>query len=128
LQIALNEQFMVLSLGPADAAKSATRKEGSPEANVVLQTIREYLGAHKTFGENLIFILNRCGLPPPAAFRGADLAGRRLIGGPLRLIVDPQDPLPPLHHTVHARVLLHERPLRSRRRLSARVDRLAGGK
>lgn len=39
------------------------------EPNVVLRTIREFMGAHKTFGENLIFILNRCGKCLPVFFR-----------------------------------------------------------
>jgi len=29
--------------------------------NIILRTMKAFLGSHKTFGENLIFILNRCG-------------------------------------------------------------------
>lgn len=137
-QIALNEQFMVASLPKPSASSHSTASkvtrthqkkassgsgdiEEREEANVVLRTIRDYMGSHKTFGENLIFILNRCSQScfewrsARIAAQYADLAGlflralhRRNRRRSLRVPSHPQDPVPALHLSRHQRVLLHE--------------------
>ena len=62
-QIALNEQYMVASLGgtgsPALSAPTHKRSASQADSNVVIRTLRQHPGAMKTFGENLIFQLNR---------------------------------------------------------------------
>lgn len=58
LQVALNEQFMVATL-PAGGKES---KHTSPEeSNRVLRVLMLRLNSSKTFGENMIFMLNRAG-------------------------------------------------------------------
>lgn len=67
LQIALNEQFMVAGLpgpgeAPCDSTGRRTKRASVPAPqfeNVVLRVMKERLDESKTFGENLIFILNR---------------------------------------------------------------------
>lgn len=62
LIVALNEQFMVSGLNMASSSTTATSKSksaGHTHANVVLTVLRTRLNASKTFGENLIFMLNR---------------------------------------------------------------------
>ena len=67
-QIALNEQFMVADLDqPKETATSPNgtkvpkKQQSLPteSTNFVLRILREKLGESKTFGENIIFILNR---------------------------------------------------------------------
>ncbi|KAH9823971.1 hypothetical protein DFH28DRAFT_1117746 [Melampsora americana] len=90
LIIALNEQFMVLSIhkssdpsptsregkpdsGPAHSSMTAGsrhrhgRKSGThdPDTNIVIRTMKQRLDESKTFGENLIFILNRASHATP---------------------------------------------------------------
>ncbi|KDN38093.1 hypothetical protein K437DRAFT_259532 [Tilletiaria anomala UBC 951] len=63
LLIALNEQYMVSSLSDNPSSKSfsgTTSSNGHPRpVNLVLNVLKVRLNASKTFGENLIFILNR---------------------------------------------------------------------
>ena len=76
VQVALNEQFMVASLKPEtprpDAKSAREIKDGqTPDSqNRVLRILMSRLGSSMTFGENLIFMLNRAGqcftiLPSP---------------------------------------------------------------
>ena len=59
LEIALNEQFMVAGLGDEET-KGQTRD--SPEhTNRVIRVLMRRLRSTKTFGENMIFMLNRAG-------------------------------------------------------------------
>ena len=58
-QVALNEQFMVVS-----ANNEVTLENGKPEnhaaaSNRVLRVLMRRLNSSKTFGENMIFMLNR---------------------------------------------------------------------
>ncbi|KLO18938.1 hypothetical protein SCHPADRAFT_844224 [Schizopora paradoxa] len=67
LIVALNEQFMVASLhhGPAPANKSLLQPRKSAEqSNRVLSVLMRRLHSSKTFGENMIFMLNRAGNTP----------------------------------------------------------------
>ncbi|KAF8452541.1 hypothetical protein L210DRAFT_3518904 [Boletus edulis BED1] len=58
LIVALNEQFMVAGLN--DAASPQTGQEKASEVrNRVLDVLISRLGSSKTFGENMIFMLNR---------------------------------------------------------------------
>ncbi|KZT26183.1 hypothetical protein NEOLEDRAFT_1132760 [Neolentinus lepideus HHB14362 ss-1] len=62
LIVALNEQFMVASLSPPDKAQAFHHDGPKPETqNRVLQLVMRRLGSCMTFGENLIFMLNRAG-------------------------------------------------------------------
>ncbi|KAF7972718.1 hypothetical protein HWV62_17174 [Athelia sp. TMB] len=56
LIVALNEQFMVASLGNNTVSSDHSTPEGN---NRVLHVLMRRLGASKTFGENMIFMLNR---------------------------------------------------------------------
>lgn len=58
LIVALNEQFMVSGIS-ATAATSGAKKSAASAANTVMTVLRTRLNASKTFGENLIFMLNR---------------------------------------------------------------------
>lgn len=62
-QIALNEQFMVVGLDSAsNGSKTQERASASSSGgsdNLVLKILKSKYGESKTFGENLIFILNR---------------------------------------------------------------------
>ncbi|CAK5277961.1 unnamed protein product [Mycena citricolor] len=60
LIVALNEQFMVASL-PSESEKHHSDKHpsSSEPANRVLRILMRRLGSSKTFGENMIFMLNR---------------------------------------------------------------------
>lgn len=56
--MALNEQFMVAVLTPQSGLDSTP--EHQPETkNRVLRVLMTRLGSSKTFGENMIFMLNR---------------------------------------------------------------------
>lgn len=59
LQVALNEQFMVASLGNNTVSASQSTPEGN---NRVLHVLMRRLWASKTFGENMIFMLNRASM------------------------------------------------------------------
>jgi hypothetical protein len=118
---------MVSSLGTKDPGKLPQKGDGA-EDNIVLQTIREFLGSHKTFGENLIFILNRCGSFHSAlrVLTNIDGWNRRLSRGSLRFVADFEDSLPPLHHALYARILLHERSMRLGGCLPSGAQRFTG--
>lgn len=69
-QVSLNEQFMVASVESLNLPQSAPAVPGAkaqlPESqNRVLDVLMRRLGASKTFGENMIFMLNRAGKPSP---------------------------------------------------------------
>ncbi|KAH8833744.1 hypothetical protein DL96DRAFT_1578218 [Flagelloscypha sp. PMI_526] len=63
LIVALNEQFMVATL---DGSKSPQSHSDSisDSKNRVLRVLMQRLGSSKTFGENMIFMLNRAGRTP----------------------------------------------------------------
>lgn len=58
LQIALNEQFMVAGL---DDEGHSSKKDAPEHKNRVIRVLMRRLGSSKTFGENMIFMLNRAG-------------------------------------------------------------------
>lgn len=58
LIVALNEQFMVSGIA-ATAAKPGAKKSAASASNTVMTVLRTRLNASKTFGENVIFMLNR---------------------------------------------------------------------
>ncbi|KAG6917370.1 hypothetical protein DXG01_002835 [Tephrocybe rancida] len=60
LVVSLNEQFMVASLGN----EMEQTAPGSESKNRVLNVLMHRLGSSKTFGENMIFMLNRAGRTP----------------------------------------------------------------
>lgn len=67
LLVAMNEQYMVSTLAssaPASASNAAGQINSAPPTsarpvNLVLSVLQQRLNASKTFGENLIFMLNR---------------------------------------------------------------------
>ena len=67
LLVAINEQYMVSTLAssaPASASAAAGQINSTPPSstrplNLVLSVLQQRLNASKTFGENLIFMLNR---------------------------------------------------------------------
>lgn len=56
-QLVLNEQYMVAAHDPAAAQKS-----GTPLINRVITVLSRHGSAYKTFGENMIYLLNREGV------------------------------------------------------------------
>ncbi|KAJ7121079.1 hypothetical protein C8R44DRAFT_540530, partial [Mycena epipterygia] len=63
LIVALNEQFMVASLSN-ESDKSTPPPAPSEPKNRVLRVLMRRLGSSKTFGENMIFMLNRAQRTP----------------------------------------------------------------
>ncbi|KAJ6562469.1 hypothetical protein B0H19DRAFT_1144657 [Mycena capillaripes] len=63
LIVALNEQFMVASLSNESESTSPTPAT-SESKNRVLRVLMRRLGSSKTFGENMIFMLNRAQRTP----------------------------------------------------------------
>lgn len=67
-QVALNEQFMVASLHPetpradAKSPRDVRDVQAADSRNRVLRILMSRLGSSMTFGENLIFMLNRAGM------------------------------------------------------------------
>ena len=63
LQVALNEEFMVAGLGLGEEesqAKPGKKTEEAPEPkNRIIRVMMRRLGTCRTFGENMIFMLNR---------------------------------------------------------------------
>ncbi|KDR77158.1 hypothetical protein GALMADRAFT_225296 [Galerina marginata CBS 339.88] len=59
LIIAMNEQFMVAGLGEEEVHAHLGKKESSDPKNRVIRVMMRRLGLCKTFGENMIFMLNR---------------------------------------------------------------------
>ena len=59
-KVSLNEQFMVASLPDGPVNGPNVKASASPEPkNRVLRVLMRRLGSTKTFGENMIFMLNR---------------------------------------------------------------------
>lgn len=67
LIVALNEQFMVASLGdegvpsavPNPTSHRSVSSSSAESKNRVLRMLMRRLGSSQTFGENMIFMLNR---------------------------------------------------------------------
>ena len=60
LQIALNEQFMVTGLGDEPQTSPEKKNKEPPEPkNRIIRVMMRRLGTCRTFGENMIFMLNR---------------------------------------------------------------------
>ena len=62
LQVALNEEFMVAGLGVEESQANPEKKktEGAPEPkNRIIRVMMRRLGTCRTFGENMVFMLNR---------------------------------------------------------------------
>ncbi|KAE9393229.1 hypothetical protein BT96DRAFT_829535 [Gymnopus androsaceus JB14] len=67
LIVALNEQFMVASLGDepgAPPAPNSNSHRSTESKNRVLRVLMRRLGSTQTFGENMIFMLNRAQRTP----------------------------------------------------------------
>lgn len=68
-KVSLNEQFMVASLSAPKTDASLLEQQhqdhGQPiqSKNRVLHVLMRRLGSSKTFGENMIFMLNRASAP-----------------------------------------------------------------
>jgi len=59
LIVALNEQFMVSGIDSATLKGSDPKKGNANHSNIVMTVLRTRLNASNTFGENLIWMLNR---------------------------------------------------------------------
>jgi hypothetical protein len=62
LQVALNEEFMVAGLGEEGSQTNPEKKkaEEAPEPkNRIIRVMLRRLGTCRTFGENMVFMLNR---------------------------------------------------------------------
>ena len=61
-QVALNEEFMVAGLGEADSQADPEKKkteEVAEPTNKIIRVMMRRLGTCRTFGENMVFMLNR---------------------------------------------------------------------
>ena len=66
LQVALNEEFMVAGLGEEESQANPEKKktEEAPELkNRIIRVMMRRLGSCRTFGENMVFMLNRTSKP-----------------------------------------------------------------
>jgi hypothetical protein len=59
LIVALNEQFMVSGIDLASSRGSHLKKGQANQSNIVMTVLSTRLNASNTFGENLIWMLNR---------------------------------------------------------------------
>lgn len=63
--MALNEQFMVATLSPPSRSSKSghhgAKDAPAEQSNRVLRVLMLRLNSSKTFGENMIFMLNRAG-------------------------------------------------------------------
>ena len=85
--MALNEQFMVASIaaGPTHASAHSSKHRSPEDSNRILRVLMRRLNFSKTFGENMIFMLNRAGSlckshfwDPPELLIGRTIARRPL--------------------------------------------------
>jgi hypothetical protein len=86
------------------------REEQSKRNNRVLTVLMRRLGHSKTFGENIIFMLNRSrrlSRPPMYTPLIPFYRGQRRRS--LRAIIDPQNSVPAVHDTGHSGILFHKR-------------------
>src|ERR1700722_15246597 len=115
---------MVASLKSASANAPPSENPSHPSKTVesknrVLHVLTRRLGSSKTFGENMIFMLNRAGplysLIPYA--HTLTLFVRPNCGRFMHAVAGTQNFVPFIHHQRHVRVFLHQRSLRACRRL-----------
>lgn len=64
LLVALNEQFMVMSVNHGSSTHSNTSEAHAAASNRVLHLLMRRLNSSNTFGENMIFMLNRAQRTP----------------------------------------------------------------
>jgi SPIN90/Ldb17, leucine-rich domain len=107
MQVALNEQFMVSAL---HMNKDDMKKDKPKTDNRVIQILMRRLGSSKTFGENLIFMLNRAGACGPIRLVVClTFARRSLCGRPVHAAPRIEDPLSPLYYRRNTGIFLHKR-------------------
>ena len=63
LQVALNEEFMVAGLGAEESQANPEKKEAPEPRNRIIRVMMRRLGSCRTFGENMVFMLNRASKP-----------------------------------------------------------------
>ena len=114
MQLILNEQYMVSAHDPGPDQPPPT-----PLTNKVIKVLSLHGSAYKTFGENIILVLNRES-QSPQHYLDLTTEMKLTLIPPFRRNLPsapyPQSPLPPLHHPCNIRILLHQRPSRPRRR------------
>jgi hypothetical protein len=108
-KVSLNEQFMVAALpdGPANVP-NAKANDISESKNRVLRVLMRRLGSSKTFGENMIFMLNRARMWSDAALRYLNsFVCRTNARGFMHATPGAQDSLRPFYDQRHLGILLH---------------------
>jgi hypothetical protein len=80
------------------------QSEESKKSNRVLMVLMRRLGTSKTFGENIVFMLNRAGELGPDR---TDF--RKHSGGYVHAASYPQDAVSSFHHAGNTRILLYKR-------------------
>lgn len=114
-QLILNEQYMVLAHDPGPDQSHFLHV-----TNRVIKFLSFRGSGYKTFGENLILLLNRESMQIPTSlhYKSPNSNHPTLSKNRRNLppTPNPQTPLPPLHHPFNLRILLHQRPTRPRRR------------
>jgi hypothetical protein len=100
-QLVLNEQFMVAAHEPSNT------QTGLPLTNKVIKVLSSHGSAYKTFGENIILLLNREG--DSESFH---LPTRELTNHRRNIPTTPNLEIAILtfYYTTNIRVLLHQRP------------------
>lgn len=99
LQLVLNEQFMISAHDPVEEGSSGKL------TNKVIKILSVYGSLYKTFGENIILLINREGMKRP---QSAELPANQLNRGDIAAASDTEVALPNFHHSQHIRVLLHQ--------------------
>lgn len=105
MQAALNEQFMVASL-----TSGATQHEKESK-NRILRILMRRLNLSKTFGENMIFMLNRASMLSFVINSIVITHGSLFRTYPRRSLhaaFDLKDPVHTFHDGGHVRIFLHQ--------------------
>lgn len=107
-KVSLNEQFMVASL-PNSTANGPTPNASdiSESKNRVLRVLMRRLGSSRTFGENMIFMLNRARKWNVIMTCVSSLVRRTNSRRFVHATLDPQDSLRPFYVQRHLGILLH---------------------
>jgi hypothetical protein len=129
-QVSLNEQFMVASLSPdgQPLGTTPTATEISESKNRILRVLMRRLGSSKTFGENMIFMLNRARTSSDHSKpSGIDIPLRTDARRSLYATSHTKNPIRSFYHKRNFRILLYKRSLCSCGCVPSRTSRFGRG-
>ena len=90
--------------------------------NKIIKILSVHGNLYKTFGENIILLINREGNSPQSQFRSRS---NTHDSGNIAPASDTQTLIPHFHYTKHLRVLFYQRPARPSRYSDPKSSRLA---